>query len=59
MRKAKAKSANPVGAPRKLRDGKRVNVYLDADSLVAAAQLGLGNVSEGIRSALKQLILSR
>lgn len=34
--------------------GKRVNVYLDAKSLSVASKLGNGNVSEGIRKALKQ-----
>lgn len=43
---------NPVGAPRQLDGGKRVNVYLDAASLARAAELGDGNVSEGIRIAL-------
>lgn len=33
-------------------NGKRVNVYLDAASLARAAELGDGNVSEGIRAAL-------
>lgn len=37
----------------KLRDGKRVNVYLDSPSLKKAADLGGGNVSEGIREALR------
>lgn len=35
-----------------MQDGKRVNVYLDAASLERAAELGGGNVSEGIRLAL-------
>ena len=43
---------NPVGAPRQMADGKRVNVYLDAASLSTAATLGSGNVSEGIRKSL-------
>lgn len=41
-----------VGAPATLDGGKRVNVYLDAASLAKAAELGGGNVSEGIRLAL-------
>lgn len=42
----------PVGRPSDI-DGKRVQVYLDAESLKTAAYLGNGNVSEGIRKALK------
>lgn len=44
----------PVGRPAELEAGKRVQVYLDADSLAIAASLGDGNVSEGIRTALKR-----
>jgi hypothetical protein len=36
--------------------GKRVQVYLDDDSLAAAAKLGAGNVSDGIRRALKRFL---
>lgn len=42
-----------AGRPAELEGGKRVNVYLDAESLSIAAEIGDGNVSEGIRSALK------
>lgn len=38
---------------KKMEDGKRVNVYLDAISLERAAALGAGNTSEGIRKALE------
>lgn len=41
-----------VGRPAEMEGGKRVNVYLDAQSLARAARLGDGNVSEGIRRAL-------
>lgn len=34
--------------------GKKVNTYLDAESVEIAKRLGNGNVSEGIRKALKQ-----
>lgn len=44
----------PVGRPSDV-DGKRVQVYLDVESLKTAARLGNGNVSEGIRKALKQV----
>lgn len=43
-----------AGAKPKLDDGKRVNVYLDSASLERAAELGNGNVSEGIRLALQR-----
>ena len=43
----------PVGRPAEV-DGKRVQVYLDTKSLAIAAKLGNGNVSDGIRKALKQ-----
>lgn len=42
----------PAHRPRELQGGKRVNVYLDAPALANAAQIGAGNVSEGIRKAL-------
>lgn len=41
-----------IGRPAVMSGGKRVNVYLDADSLDRAAKLGDGNVSEGIRRSL-------
>ena len=43
----------PVGRPADV-GGKRVQVYLDAESLSIAAKLGTGNVSEGIRKALAE-----
>lgn len=42
----------PVGRPPDV-DGKRVQVYLDAESLKIAAAIGNGNVSKGIRRALQ------
>lgn len=46
----------PVGGgrPQEMTGGKRVNVYLDEESLAAASRLGDGNVSDGIRKALRQ-----
>lgn len=41
------------GRPPEMVEGRRLNVYLDAQSLDTAARLGDGNVSEGIRIALK------
>lgn len=49
-----AAALGTAGRPSEMEGGKRVNVYLDADSLAIAAKLGDGNVSEGIRKALKQ-----
>lgn len=43
-----------AGRPAEMEGGKRVNVYLDTESLSIAAKLGYGNVSDGIRKALKQ-----
>jgi len=43
-----------AGRPAEMEGGKRVNVYLDAESLSIAAKLGNSNVSDGIRKALKQ-----
>ena len=42
----------PVGRPADV-GGKKVNTYLDAESVAIATRLGNGNVSEGIRKALK------
>ena len=42
------------GRPSEMAGGKAVKVYLDAESIVIATRLGSGNVSEGIRKALKQ-----
>lgn len=43
-----------VGRPAEMQGGKKVNTYLDAESIAIATRLGNGNVSEGIRKALKQ-----
>ncbi len=42
-----------AGRPAALEGGKRVQLYLDAASLEIAAQIGAGNVSEGVRKALQ------
>lgn len=42
------------GRPAQMDGGRRVQVYLDAESLAAAERIGHGNVSEGIRAALKR-----
>ena len=51
-----AAAIGTIGKPATLTGGKRVNVYLDDASLDAAAKLGDGNVSEGIRVALKKVV---
>lgn len=43
-----------AGRPSEMVGGKKVNTYLDAESIAIASRLGNGNVSEGIRKALKQ-----
>lgn len=42
-----------IGRPPEMAGGKAVKVYLDAESIATATKLGNGNVSEGIRKALK------
>jgi len=41
------------GRPQEMAGGRRVNTYLDAASVALAVKLGNGNVSEGIRIAVK------
>lgn len=40
------------GRPAEMIGGRKVNTYLDAESIYIATSLGNGNVSEGIRKAL-------
>ena len=42
-----------AGRPSSVTEGRRVNAYLDPDSIEVAGRLGNGNTSEGIRIALK------
>lgn len=42
-----------IGRPAEMAGGKPVKVYLDTESIATAQRLGNGNVSEGIRKALK------
>ncbi|UTH73644.1 hypothetical protein [Chromobacterium sp. IIBBL 290-4] len=42
-----------AGAPAQMQGGGRHNVYLDAESIAIAQALGDGNISRGIRLALK------
>lgn len=47
-----ATEPRPVGRPVEV-SGRRVQVYLDELTIRAAKKIGGGNVSEGIRQALK------
>ena len=49
-----AAALGTAGRPSEMAGGKRVNTYLDAESIAIATRLGNGNVSAGIRKALKQ-----
>lgn len=52
--KRKRTPSNPRGAGAPVTvGGKKVSVYLDQVSLEAAARLGAGNVSQGVREALR------
>ena len=52
---ARADRLSSPGRTPEMRGGKRVQVYLDSEeSIEIAKRLGNGNVSEGIRKALKQ-----
>ena len=50
-----AAALGTAGRPYEMSGGKKVNTYLDAESIAIAQRLGDGNVSEGIRKALKQV----
>lgn len=47
------RNSRPAGRPAELEGGRKVNTYLDAESIAIATRIGNGNVSEGIRKALK------
>ena len=49
----KAIEKRKPGRPKTLKDSKPSFVYLDAETLAIASRLGKGNVSAGIRIALK------
>lgn len=49
-----AAALGTAGRPSEMSGGKKVNTYLDAESIAIATRLGNGNVSEGIRKALKK-----
>lgn len=49
------KNAPGAGRPAQLLGSRRVNIYLDAESVYTAQLIGAGNVSEGVRVALKKV----
>lgn len=44
----------PVGAPRQLEGGRRVNLFLDDATIAEALRLNPDNVSEGIRMGMRR-----
>lgn len=52
-RVAVEKQFMPVGRPKYLNNGRKIQVYLDEESLSFATKLGKGNISAGVRTALK------
>lgn len=51
-----AAALGTAGRPSEMTGGKKVNTYLDSESIAIATNLGNGNVSEGIRIALKKSV---
>ena len=49
------KNAPGAGRPSKLVGARCLNIYLDAESVQTAQLIGEGNVSEGVRLALKMV----
>ena len=47
------------GRPVQLERGRRLNVYLDAETVKAAIALGSGNLSAGLRLAVARIINSQ
>ena len=43
-----------LGAPKQLEGGKRHNVYLDWVTVRGAMKIGDGNLSEGLRKAVRE-----
>ncbi len=55
IRMLKNKIVHTRGFQTQMVDGKRIYVYLDAETRVKAALLGDGNISKGIRLAFKEI----
>lgn len=53
QRKVKAALGIHPGRPNEMEGGGRRNVYLDAESMETARRAGNGNISEGVRVALR------
>lgn len=54
QRKIKAALGIKPGRPSEMEGGGRRNIYLDAASMEIAKRLGDGNISEGVRAALRK-----
>jgi hypothetical protein len=48
-----SESKHPGGRPTEVEGGRRMNLYLDRESVQTAKEIGNGNMSEGIRGALR------
>lgn len=48
-----ASKRKPAGRPVTMKNGRRVNVYLDDSTVKRAKKIGGGNLSEGIRLAVQ------
>jgi hypothetical protein len=46
-------SGRKSGRPLEMSGGKKINLYLDLESLAIAGRLGDGNISDGVRKALQ------
>jgi len=46
-----------VGRPKIIHDGRPVKIRLDKRSLEAAVRLGEGNISAGVREALRRAVI--
>lgn len=44
-----------AGRPAEIEGARRVNVMLDAETIEAAKKIGAGNLSAGIRKAVKEV----
>lgn len=50
-----ARKKRKPGRPRKMRDGRRINLYLPQAVIDRLEQLGEGNVSLGVQRAVERL----
>ena len=54
-----ASALGNAGRPAKFKNGSRRNVYLDEETLQYAIKMGQGNLSEGVRQAIKLAMKSQ